>query len=667
MSKSFRRRSSACFLSVVASALVGTAVPASARAVVPRFPVETVSLQDIKLPAEVFNAAAPVYARDGEHLLFFGNVVADGTVNPDPNRGKLHVWTVGTNGAGAHCVSCGTDEPLVGEAEQPGLLAPFPDGKRVFYGPYGDPRVLQCLPSVLNCRTATTYKIDLSAARPALGLIPPGGAVTAPALDAAGAASPKLSPDGKYIAFSDLRTDSLESMVLAKLTFAGDKYVASDPRVLNPPGPTSPTDPDPVAWSASSGLFEFKSFVDGGRAITYVQVGGSASGNPDLWKLDLKTGRRTRLTSAPEWEEDMSISPDGRSMYVGVDSQTRHYVDWAGLMPFRGFFDASWIGALAIVEVSSAQQRSCAPFSAALLPASGDDHGRLVGQVLDPYTGGDVRDAGQLNGWPVWSPDSTAVALSTQRFSTLTGAPVLRIAHLAGRKPTRPLPIVSSAPGSWAPAPQQYHGAIGAATTVTLHGLKSGTVTVHYANPLEAITPVQLTATYAGYSDDGRSFVDGTQTVKRGGTTVELVNDLNLHGAHSGSLHGDVTFGLGGRPFTVSGTQTATYDGTSVTGPKTPAQLCQAVRGTLPGRSALTVHARRFGDRVRVEVTSAQGGAGANERAVDRRPVRGATVTIGGRSAITDANGIAVIHGVTGTQVRVTAGDTFDPVQAAVR
>lgn len=34
------------------------------------------------------------------------------------------------------------------------------------------------------------------------------------------------------------------------------------------PGPTAP-------------LFESKTFVDGGRALTYVQVGG----NPDLWKL----------------------------------------------------------------------------------------------------------------------------------------------------------------------------------------------------------------------------------------------------------------------------------------------------------------------------------------------------------------------------------------------
>ncbi len=624
-------------------------------------PWETVRLQKIKLPATVQNAAAPAYSKDGKHLLFFGNIKADPAQNPDPDRGPLHLWVVGTDGKGARCLSCGTEEPLVGEAEQPGLIAPFPDGKRVFYGPYGDPRVLHCAPSVLNCKTATTYRIDTSGSVPAGGVIPPGGAVTTPSLDTGGASSPKLSPDGKYVAWSDFRSDSLLSMVIGRLEFAGDKYVVTDPRTLNPAGPASPTDPDPRPWSDSSALFELKSFADNGRSIVYVQVGGTASGNPDLWKVDLKTGVRTRLTAYPEWEEDMAMSPDGRSMYVGIDSQRRHYFDWAGLMPFRGFLDAAWVGAAAVTQVSSSELRSCIPFASALLPADGDRGGELVGQIVAPYDGGDIRETSQLHGWPIWSPDSTSVALSTQSLTTLSPAPYLLVAHF-DRAPSKPRPVASSAPGDWAPAPQDYHGALGAATTVTLKGLASGTVTVTYPGQLGGPTPTEPRAIYSDYSDDGKSFVNGTQVIRRGGTTVRLLNDLTLHGEHTGSLRGDITMDLKSRPFTVTGSQTATYDGTTVTGPEPADERCENIREKLPRPTELDVRTRRSGGSVVVEVTSAYDGAGADQQGVDRRPVRGATVSVGGDRATTDRHGKAVLHPRGGRlTVHVDAGASFLP------
>ncbi|KUO06055.1 hypothetical protein AQJ67_04470 [Streptomyces caeruleatus] len=658
-------------MAVAAAPTPAVSVPASSEstrsATTPGTPSwETVRLQKITLPPTVQNAAAPAYSKDGKHLLFFANIVADPAQNPDPDRGPLHLWIVGTDGKGARCLSCGTEEPLVGEAEQPGLIAPFPDGKRVFYGPYGDPRVLHCAPSVLDCRTATTYRIDPSGALPPGGVIPPGGAVATPSFDTGGASSPKLSPDGKYVAWSNFRSDSLLSMVIGKLGFAGDKYVVTDPRTLNPAGPASPTDPDPRPWSESTALFELKSFADGGRSVVYVQVGGGASGNPDLWKLDLRTGERTRLTAYPEWEEDMAISPDGRSMYVGINSQRRHYFDWAALMPFRGFFDSAWVGAVAITQVSSTELRSCAQFASSLLPASGDRGGKLVGQILAPYDGGDVRETSQLHGWPIWSPDSTSVALSTQSLTTLGSAPYLLVAHF-DRAPSKPQPVVSSAPGSWAPTPQQYHGALGAKTTVTLKGLSSGTVTVNYSAPMTATQPTESTATYDDYSDDGKSFVNGTQVIKRGGTTVRLLNDLTLRGEHTGSLKGDITMDLKGRPFQISGSQTATFDGTTTTGPQPLDDRCTNIREMLPRPTALDVSTRRAGKAVVVQVTSAYDGAGADERGVDRRPVRGATVTVGGDTATTNRHGVAVLHPrVRPEVVDVDAGASFLPARVPV-
>ena len=105
-----------------------------------------------------------------------------------------------------------------------------------------------------------------------------------------GASTAKLSPDGKHVGFSDLRSDSVLNMVVAKLSRAGDKYQLTDPRVINPPGPTSTTDTSVAGWSDSSALYEFKSFTHGGADATYVQVGG-INRSPDVWSVNLKTGK----------------------------------------------------------------------------------------------------------------------------------------------------------------------------------------------------------------------------------------------------------------------------------------------------------------------------------------------------------------------------------------
>ncbi|WP_152563931.1 hypothetical protein [Actinomadura welshii] len=149
-------------------------------------------------------------------------------------------------------------------------------------------------------------------------------------------------------------------------------------------------------WSDSTALYESKTSVDGGRALTYVQVGG----NPGLWKLDLKTGRRTRLTHNADWQEDHGDSPDGRWSVTTIDSRGSHYLDYLSLMPYRSFFDAWEISPVAIIAVGGAQRRVCAPFS----PPAG---GTLMGQDLHPYDGGDVRPSGNYQGWSMWTSAPT--------------------------------------------------------------------------------------------------------------------------------------------------------------------------------------------------------------------------------------------------------------------
>lgn len=135
----------------------------------------------------------------------------------------------------------------------------------MFFGGYVQPgpaemAVLECSPSVVDCRTRKILPVDFSPAQPAS--IPAGGAASIAQSNLLGSSTAKLSPDGKHIGFSDLRSDSILNMVVAKLVRTADTYVATDPRVINPPGPASASD-------------------------------------PDVWSVNLATGKRTRLTAHP--------------------------------------------------------------------------------------------------------------------------------------------------------------------------------------------------------------------------------------------------------------------------------------------------------------------------------------------------------------------------------
>lgn len=504
---------------------------APAQAASPTF--EPMKLERINLPSRIEEASTPLFTRDGGHLLFFS---------------ALHLWSVRADGKGLSCLSCGLpNEPALSATEQEGFATELPDRRRAFFGAAGSVAMLECRPSVIRCSTRQIVPIDLAGARPGGAVVPPGGPDTAPALDQANASSPKLAPDGVHIAFSDIRTDAVELMVIATLRRMPAKYVLEDPRVINPAGPTSTTDTNTRAWSDSSGLFEFKSFADGGAAATYVQVGGDALGNPDVWKINLATGRRTRLTANPDWDEDDAPSPDGRSIVVESD-RTMHRVDMLGaLMPVRDFIDAPEVAVLASYFVGGAVQRQC-DLQPWLLPASGDGGGQLLGQPLQPYSGGSVHGANNVSGYPQWSPDGTRIALNTESFTTSRSAPYLVVAHLVTRRPSAPTRIVSSQPGRWAPGPLAYHGPIGAVAHVTLRGLSSGTASVNYDNTGGLLSGADGVV-YNRYSDNGRDFVSGSYTIMNTSILNGPVNvdaDLRMTGAHPGYVHVHLAFsGIG--------------------------------------------------------------------------------------------------------------------------
>ncbi|HWI72333.1 MAG TPA: hypothetical protein VNT55_10280, partial [Baekduia sp.] len=414
-----------------------------------------------------FQASTPIWTRDGHHLLF-------------SNHGRL--YRIGEDGKGLACLTCSlTNNPKIAPGVQEAFKDVFPDGKRILWGDFTRAFVLECAPSVVTCTTSKLLPIDVAAAAP------PGGAFT---LDSG---VWHLAPDGKHLGWTATRLDT-RPMLVGTLQRNATNYVATDVKVVNPPGITSLTDPDPRHWTNAGSLYELKGFSADGRSVNYVN--SQEEGNPDVYSVDLKTGARTRLTANPDWDEDNGESPDG-ALWMLHSDRGMHRVDAAGLLPRRSFIDYPISANAAIYYVGTTTGFQC-DLQPWLLPATGDDDGRLIGQPLAPYSGGDVHAQNNVPGRGAWSPDSTRVALTEMSYTSGLGVNRLLVAQLR-RRPTKPARVVSSAVGAWAATPATYRGAADANTTVTLRGLKSGTATVTYGGTLANGT---FSVVYDNYSDD---------------------------------------------------------------------------------------------------------------------------------------------------------------------
>jgi hypothetical protein len=311
------RRVSCRLLNSTAAVAAASCLASSAASAAP-FTFQPIGIQRINLPSTVKSAGWPVFAHDGRHVLFFstGSNTDAGSTGPGATTA---LWIINVTGGAAHCLTCGLANDPTSKGE--GEITPFPDGKRVFFGSFNQPGssaygVLECMPSVADCTHARILPVDFSAAEPKT--IPPGGAESSAELNTGGAYAAKLAQDGVHIGFSDIRTDSVEMMVVGTLRRSSSAYTVSDPQVINPATPTSASDPNVDAWSNGGGLYEFKTFTHGGADATYVESGGPALLNADVWSVNLKTGQRTRLTSNPTTTRTTPDRPTGNFSRCGA-------------------------------------------------------------------------------------------------------------------------------------------------------------------------------------------------------------------------------------------------------------------------------------------------------------------------------------------------------------
>jgi hypothetical protein len=322
-----------------------------------------------------------------------------------------------------------------------------------------------------------------------------------------------------------------------------------------------------------------------------------------------------------------------------------------------------------------------------LLPATGDHGGTLVGQPLNPYSGGQTIAGNDLEGQQVWSPDSTRVLLQGRSLRPppaganpylLQKGPApseLIIAHIL-RRPTKPIRPVMTQVGGWAPTPQQYRSSFDMPGVHTVYGHRSGTAVITIDGNLIA---GHFSVTYNHYSDDGKHFLSGTQTIDGGVESATTITDdliaTDAGGVQIGDLHADITFRQivpappsGDPGVTFTGTASSSWMGKTATG----LPRVGACPSTMPRPLRLRL-------RFAVRNTAAGAVVTAHVRADSHgeiRPVQGAKVKLFGEEVTTGRRGSAVFTipvgrlsrgGARTAKLTASAGNTFRSAVMQVR
>ena len=285
--------------------------------------------------------------------------------------------------------------------------------------------------------------------------------------------------------------------------------------------------------------------------------------------------------------------------------RTRDRLDAMSWIPqTRGFTGLSWGAATALYYVSTYEGFQC-DLSPWLLGASGDAGGRLIGQPLDVYSGNFTAANNAILGHWNWHPDSNKILLQ-EALRTRPADPRAvrlspnRIAIAALDIPaTTPVPSGSSSVGAWAPPAGTYTG-LNVNRTVTVDGEAGGTATITYTGVL-----VQggVSVTYNRFTDDGRTFVDGTMSGGNATGPWKLEADVRVSGEHTGFMKADLTIIAAEPPSplpTKTGTMTAVYDGKTAP----PLPELGACYDELPKPSPLQLDLKPTGNHVKVTVTA---------------------------------------------------------------
>jgi len=275
-------------------------------------------------------------------------------------------------------------------------------------------------------------------------------------------------------------------------------------------------------------------------------------------KLDLATGEITRLTSDPEYDEDLDITSDGRWI---AQASFRNYQRMSifSLVPRPAIVDAPLRGPIALLR----NQEGRRFFDLWTLPVGLDRLDTKIAQQVKNKREPNDLDSNS-RGQSRWSHDGRELVFFEEDANAL-GTARLELAKFRRRRPVTPVPVVPSPEPAWAPLVSEVLSP-DEQTTGTLPAARSGHADIVFDLVLAPLAgAVDVRVEYVDYSDDGCSFLNGTETATVDGLDFTWGADLEVTGCHRGFLDADVA----GTIFpvtTATGTAAAEYDGVRVEG-----------------------------------------------------------------------------------------------------
>lgn len=559
---------------------------------------KTIYFEDIQVPEGV-EVTGVDFAPDFKHWILGVKV-----------GGASQLAVMMPNGDGYQCLTCG----LVGSAKKQDVLE---DGKRIWFantdgqesGAAADFQwsMLECAPSIYRCATRAVLPVDFPI--DSISTLPQGAQNREATPD----------PDGEWVSWNEVRLNEGPRVTVARIVRRPSSYALVQPRVVQPQYKTS----DDVAdWVHGARFYEGGRFIAGNRYLKY-QTTRTAS-NYDTGLLDLATGRYRFMTRDLDYNETGDESPDGR-WYSYSSARGLDRMDVFTQLVRPPLLDMTSFGQVGRVGLFS--NRRCMN-EAWLMDFHGQRPGGYAGQPL-------LTADNWLARKRQWFPDSKHLMLTEQLLPNVAGDTPegrqfrLRIVSLPGVEATRPLKPKNLDEVDWSaisvPADKYTGMASRTVPRKVLKGRKGGRAILEYAG---TYTSGSWSVRYQNYSDDGLSFVSGTESIK---IPFALANsvwtaDLKIRGRLNGRTKGTLSISPQGAP---TGDVSTTINGKTWSGVPTQEDCPGMHRPRLRVATSVSPDGRSLIVTVRSRVPE-------DRRA---RPVQRARVIVGGVRHVTSSTG----------------------------
>lgn len=492
-----------------------------------------IEVTTIPLP-EYAKSASATYTYSGKMLIFFQQ-------DDDPQEKDYYTIAVyNDDGSEFRNIFSG---PIPQHKKANGIRhMPFADNKRVLLGDY----VLECYPDIDTCDKAELIPIEY-----------PWEIKDDPRTSHHWSEI-IIAPDNEHMAWTILRTDIGAANMLGHLTRQPDKYVIEEPQVIS-------SFQYLVEDKANEGFLipmvirggEVKQFVRGGTAISL--VGAKNGALPDSIVQDLAGEEMLQITQTPGYDETTVFSPDERLGMVMSTRGSKHTsLAILGLMP-RPYSQLTMVGFIMVAymyAVAGVRRFRKGNIGPALIDIerSMNELGYQGVQLNDPeeewvyLSPMSWHPDGRRAMWPETlrgSGDGESGEVGNSANAQVRLRKVV-LHDYQPQEPAAPQPTPNDIPygikgeegkaALWNPPSQSTAGKIA--------GKRSGYVEYQrQARDIAQLEAGSVCTTYVNFSDDGKTFYNGSESVKNSFTDENVYEaDIEMTGERQGEMKLRLTF-----------------------------------------------------------------------------------------------------------------------------